>query len=88
MSRSERKAEMSQELLTKIIGRASVDEEFRFKLIENAEAIIKQNNWELTDEELKALKSLKIEEGEQAERALDERVSKALYGTDTHSILW
>jgi hypothetical protein len=88
MSHRERIVEMSQELLTKIIGRASVDEEFRFKLIENAEALLKQNNWELTEEELQTLKSLKIEEGDQAERALDERVSKALYGTDTHSILW
>jgi hypothetical protein len=79
---------MSQELLTKIIGRASVDEEFRNSLIENAEALVKKNNWELTDEELQSLKSLKGDDGESAERGLDERVSKALYGTDTHSILW
>lgn len=79
---------MSHEVLTEIIGKASKDEIFRAQLIENAAAAIEKNKWDLTENEIKALCDMKFEKLESNERCLDERVSKALYGTDTHSILW
>lgn len=80
--------EMSHEVLTKIIEQATTDEAFRTRLIENMENVLRENNWKLEEEEIKALRNLKMESFDGVERSLDERISKALYGTDTHSILW
>lgn len=79
---------MSQELLTEIIGRASSDENFRKRLITDMESILKENNWRLSEQEKDLLKNIKVEESAGEDRSLDSRVSKALYGTDTHGILW
>lgn len=79
---------MSREILTEIIGKAANDEIFRAELIKNTKAAIKNNNWDLTENEIKALCDMKFDKPDFDERCLDERVSKALYGTDTHSMLW
>jgi len=79
---------MSQELLTEIIGKASADEKFRTRLINDMETTLKENNWLLTEQEKELLRNIKVEESAGEERSLDTRVSKALYGTDTHGILW
>jgi hypothetical protein len=79
---------MSQELLTEIIGKASADEKFRTRLIDDMETTLKENNWLLTEQEKELLRNIKVEESAGEERSLDTRVSKALYGTDTHGILW
>ncbi len=79
---------MSHTTLSEIIERASTDEQFRISLINDLEQMIRENKWELSDREISALKNMKNDPGESTGRGLDERVSKALYGTDTHSVMW
>jgi|GEM_PF-4221058 len=79
---------MSHELITEIIGRASSDEHFRKRLVTDMESILEENNWCLSEQEKNLLKNIKVEESAGEDRSLDSRVSKALYGTDTHGILW
>jgi hypothetical protein len=79
---------MSQKTLSEIIDRAATDETFRNRISKNLEEMIRENNWELSEKEKNALLNMKIEKEEAIDRVLDERVSKAIYGTDTHSIMW
>ncbi len=79
---------MSHEQLKEIVERATVDKAFRAQLLENTEETLAQNRWVLSDKEKEALFTLKEDSGQSPDRTLDERVSKALYGTETHSILW
>jgi len=48
----------TQKEMHELIGRAVVDAEFRKKLMANPENTVKEAGYDLTDEQLKALKSM------------------------------
>ena len=56
-----------------LIGRAVADPEFRTKLVEDPEKTIKEAGYELTEEQLAALKAADMSD---LSEALDERLSK------------
>jgi hypothetical protein len=67
---------MSKEAVQSIIGRAVVDVEFRESLFTDPEQVLAE--YELTGEEVAALKAIDSEAMEAFVGALDERISKAM----------
>jgi hypothetical protein len=67
---------MSKEAVQTIIGQAVVDREFRENLFADPEEVLA--GYELTEEEIVALKAIDAETVESFAGALDERISKAM----------
>jgi len=67
---------MSQEAVNTIIGMAATDSDFRKKLQENTDEVLK--NYDLTDDEKDALKKMNFESLDKFAGDLDERISKRL----------
>jgi hypothetical protein len=65
---------MSLEAVQQVIGRAVVDAEFRQKLIDNAREACA--DYELTEEEIRALEDLDSESLQSFAGTLDARISK------------
>ncbi len=66
---------MSQELVEIIIGRAVTDAAFRIQLFADPESALK--DYDLTSEEISALKAIEKEAIEKFAGELDERISKS-----------
>jgi hypothetical protein len=69
---------MSKQAVEAIIGKAVVDSRFREALFADPERVLAR--YELTEEEVAALKAIGAEEIESFAGALDERISKAHAG--------
>jgi hypothetical protein len=72
---------MSREAVEAIIGKAVVDSRFREALFADPEEALA--GYELTEEEVVALKAIGAEEIESFAGALDERISKVVHPYDT-----
>lgn len=66
---------MSKEAVQAVIGKAVTDSEFREALFANPEEVLE--GYDLTEDEIAALKSIDAETIESFAGALDERISKA-----------
>ena len=66
---------MSREAVEQVIGKAMLDEKFRAAIFANPDEAYK--GYDLTEEEVAALKAIDAETVESMAGALDERVSKA-----------
>jgi hypothetical protein len=67
--------QMSREAVERIIGKAVVDSQFREALFADPDRVL--GSFELTEEELAALKTIDAETMETLAGTLDERISKA-----------
>lgn len=65
----------TQEDLRAVAGKALADADFRQKLIDDPEAAVQEAGYELTEEQLKALKEIDKEQFEQGLTDLDERLT-------------
>ena len=74
---------MSKEAVEAIIGKAVVDSQFREALFADPERALA--GYDLTGEEVAALKAIDAEEIESFAGALDERISKALIASGSGS---
>jgi hypothetical protein len=67
---------MSKEAVEAIIGKAVLDSEWREQLFANPEEVL--GGYDLTEEEMAALKAIDAETLESFAGTLDERISKAM----------
>jgi hypothetical protein len=65
---------MSQDAVSQIIGRAVIDTEFRNLLFSNPDQALE--GYDLTDDEIDALKNLRQEDLEDFSTKLDSRITK------------
>ena len=70
----------TQEDLRAVAGKALADPDFRQKLIDDPEAAVKEAGFELTDEQMKALKNMDKEEFEKGLADIDERLTMGCWG--------
>jgi hypothetical protein len=75
-----------QDDLRTIAGKALADPEFRQKLLADPETAVKEAGFELTSEQIKALKEMNREELEAALVDLDERLTMGCWGRVTYNI--
>jgi hypothetical protein len=70
---------MSKEAVEAIVGKAVLDSEFREALFANPEEVLAE--YDLTEEEVAALRAIDFETMESFAGTLDERISKMLFMT-------
>jgi hypothetical protein len=74
--RNEEVAQMSKESVEAIVGKAVLDSEFREELFADPEKVLAK--YELTEEEVAALRAIDLETMESFAGTLDERISKMI----------
>jgi len=70
----------AQDELRTIAGKALADPEFRDKLLADPEAAVKEAGFDLTPEQLEALKGMDREQFDAAMADLDERLTMGCWG--------
>lgn len=76
----------TQDDLRAVAGKALSDPEFRQKLLDDPETAVKEAGFDLSDEQIEALKEMDSEQFEKGLAEIDERLSMSCWGFFTSSI--